>query len=40
MKPPRGLIIYGTTFGATKGTSEEIAKILREKNFDIKIVNA
>ncbi len=36
---PRGLIVYGTSFGATKGTSEEIAKILREENFDIKIVN-
>jgi len=36
----RGLIVYGTTFGATKGTSEEIARILREENFDIKIVNA
>jgi len=40
MKSPRGLIVYGTTFGATKGTSEEIARILREENFDIKIVNA
>ena len=37
---PRGLIVYGTSFGATKGTSEEIARILREENFDIKIVNA
>lgn len=37
---PRGLIVYGTTFGATKGTSEEIARILREENLDIKIVNA
>lgn len=36
----RGLIVYGTSFGATKGTSEEIAKILREENFDMKIVNA
>jgi len=36
----RGLIVYGTSFGATKGTSEEIAGILREENFDIKIVNA
>jgi menaquinone-dependent protoporphyrinogen IX oxidase len=37
---PRGLIVYGTSFGATKGTSEEIARVLREENFDIKIVNA
>lgn len=36
----RGLIVYGTSFGATKGTSEEIAGILREANFDIKVVNA
>jgi len=37
---PRGLIVYGTTFGATKGTSEEIARVLREQDFDIKAVNA
>ncbi len=35
----RGLIAYGTSFGATKGTAEEIAKILREENFDVRIVN-
>ena len=35
-----GLIVYGTSFGATKGTSEEIAGILREENFDTKVVNA
>lgn len=40
MKSQCGLIVYGTTFGATKGTSEEIARILREEKFDIKIVNA
>jgi menaquinone-dependent protoporphyrinogen IX oxidase len=40
MKGQNGLIVYGTTFGATKGTAEEIAKILREADFDIKIVNA
>src|SRR5512136_275907 len=34
------LIVYGTSFGATKGTSEEIAKILREEGFDVKVVNA
>ena len=39
-KSLRGLIVYGTSFGATKGTSEEIARILKEENFDIKIVNA
>ena len=36
----KALIVYGTSFGATKGTSEEIAKILREENFDVKVVNA
>jgi len=35
----RALIVYGTRYGATKGTSEEIAKILREENFDVKVVN-
>ncbi|MDO8056828.1 MAG: flavodoxin domain-containing protein [Candidatus Hermodarchaeota archaeon] len=39
MKRLQVLIVYGTTFGATKGTSEEIAKILRKENFDTKIVN-
>jgi menaquinone-dependent protoporphyrinogen IX oxidase len=34
------LIVYGTTFGATKGTSEEIANTLREQNFDVRLVNA
>jgi menaquinone-dependent protoporphyrinogen IX oxidase len=36
----RALIVYGTSYGATKGTSEEIAKILREEGFDVKVVNA
>ncbi|MEM3627487.1 MAG: flavodoxin domain-containing protein [Candidatus Bathyarchaeia archaeon] len=30
---------YGTRYGATAGTSEEIGKILREKGFDVNIVN-
>ena len=33
------LIVYGTRYGATAGTSEEIAKVLREEGFDIKVVN-
>lgn len=37
---PRGLIVYGTSFGSTRETSEEIAKILNEEKIDIKIVNA
>ncbi len=32
--------MYGTRYGATKTTSEEIAKVLREANFEVKIVNA
>jgi menaquinone-dependent protoporphyrinogen IX oxidase len=39
-RSPHGLIVYGTSYGSTKETSEEIAKILRDKNFDIKIINA
>ncbi|MHA2427269.1 MAG: flavodoxin domain-containing protein [Candidatus Hermodarchaeia archaeon] len=34
------LIVYGTRFGATGGTSEEIAKVLRNEGFDVKVVNA
>ncbi len=35
----KALIAYGTRYGATTGTSEEIAKILREEGVDTKIVN-
>ncbi len=35
----KALIAYGTHFGATSGTSDEIAKILREEGFDAKIIN-
>jgi menaquinone-dependent protoporphyrinogen IX oxidase len=34
------LIVYGTRYGATAGTSEEIAKILSHEGFDVKVVNA
>ena len=33
------LIVYATRYGATTGTAEEIAKILRSEGFDIQIVN-
>ena len=33
-------MVYATRYGATTGTSEEIAKILREDGFDVKVVNA
>jgi menaquinone-dependent protoporphyrinogen IX oxidase len=36
----KSLIVYGTRYGATKGTAEEIANVLREQNFDVKVVNA
>jgi len=35
----KALIAYGTRYGATTETSEEIAKILRDEGFDTKIVN-
>jgi menaquinone-dependent protoporphyrinogen oxidase len=34
------LIIYGTRLGTTAGTSEEIAKILREEGLEVRLVNA
>ncbi len=34
------LIVYGTRYGATPSTSEEIAKVLRAENFDVTVVNA
>jgi menaquinone-dependent protoporphyrinogen oxidase len=33
------LIAYTTRYGATNGTSEEIAKVLLEEGFDVKVVN-
>lgn len=35
----KALIVYGTRYGATTGTSEEIAKILQGKGFNVKSVN-
>ena len=34
------LLVYGTRYGATAGTSEEIAKVLQTEGFDVKVVNA
>ena len=34
------LIVYATRYGATAGTSEEIAKILHEEGFEARVVNA
>jgi menaquinone-dependent protoporphyrinogen oxidase len=36
----KALIVYGTRYGATQGTSEEIGKVLQEANFEVKVVNA
>ncbi len=36
----KALIVYSTRYGATKGTSEEIARILREASIDVEVVNA
>ena len=33
------LIAYGTRYGATKSTSEEIAKVLQGEGFEVKVVN-
>jgi menaquinone-dependent protoporphyrinogen oxidase len=35
----KALIVFGTRYGATAGTSEEIAKVLREEGFDITVTN-
>ena len=36
----KALIIYGTRFGATTSTSEELAKVLREEGLEVTVVNA
>jgi menaquinone-dependent protoporphyrinogen oxidase len=36
----KALIVYATRYGATALTSQEIAKILAEENFEIKVVDA
>lgn len=36
----KALIVYGTRYGATEGTSEEIAKVLRSEGLDVRVVNA
>lgn len=33
------LLVYGTRYGATGGTSEEIAKVLRSEGFEVKVQN-
>ncbi|MGD0645868.1 MAG: flavodoxin domain-containing protein [Candidatus Bathyarchaeia archaeon] len=36
----KALIVYGTRYGAAANTSEEIAKTLRQKNIEVRVVNA
>ncbi|MFX1476059.1 MAG: flavodoxin domain-containing protein, partial [Promethearchaeota archaeon] len=36
----KSLIVYGTRYGATAGTSEEIAKVLRKEGFSVRVVDA
>ncbi len=36
----RTLIVYCTRYGATESTSEEIANVLRDEGFDVRVVNA
>ena len=33
------LLVYGTRYGATASTSEEIAKILQTQGFEVKVTN-
>jgi menaquinone-dependent protoporphyrinogen oxidase len=35
----KALIAYGTRYGATAGTSEEIAKVLRENGFEVQVAD-
>ena len=36
----KALIVYGTRYGATASTSEDIAEVLRQEGLDVKVVNA
>ncbi len=36
----KALIVYGTRFGATAGTSEEIANVLRNEGLEVRVVDA
>ena len=36
----KALIVYGTRYGATQSTSEEIAKVLQGEGLEVKVVNA
>jgi len=36
----KAVVIYGTRFGATTSTSEEIARVLREHGCEVRVINA
>ena len=36
----KALILYGTRYGATTGTAEVIAKVLRQEGLEVRVVNA
>jgi len=36
----KALIAYGTRYGATESTSQEIARILQEEGLEVRVVNA
>jgi len=36
----KALIVYGTRYGATASTSEEIAGVLRREGIEVRVVNA
>jgi len=36
----KALIVYGTRYGATQSTSEEISKVLQGEGLEVKVVNA
>lgn len=40
MSENKVLIVYSTRYGATKSTSEEIARILQKEGFNVKVANA
>ncbi len=39
MEKKKVLIAYGTRYGATTSTAEELAKVLRDEGFEVKVVN-
>ena len=39
MEKTKILIAYGTRYGATTSTAEEISKVLQSEGFDVKVVN-